>query len=98
VSLSTTPRTIECAPSERRDAEHLYGLRLSSKNFSFRSEFEVFYHSVFLAGTLTGDFVSLSFVFDLERQRITRLHQTSIEPNRLSGRSTGKRLADFGRH
>ena len=70
---------------------------LSSKNFSFRSEFEVFYHSVFLVGTLTGDFVDLAFVFDLESQRITRLHQTSIEPDRLSGTDTDKRLADFGR-
>jgi hypothetical protein len=85
-------------PPERAIAEHLYGLRLSSKNFSFRSELKVFYHSVFLAGTLTGDLVGLSIVFDLESQRITRLHQTSIEPNRLSGRSTGKRLADIGRH
>jgi len=48
---------------------HLYGLRMSSTIFSFRSEFEVFFHSVFLTGTLTGDVVSLSFVFDLESQR-----------------------------
>jgi len=62
-------------------AQPLYGLSLSRKNFSYRSEDVQKTNFRLTHEVLTSDPLFPACVFNRERQRLTGLHQTSIEIN-----------------